>query len=203
MSMRSQGSAGKASGPSQARSGLRRVSPPPFQPRPLTAAGSQASRQNVEQLDERAFALAADEEVDVRRAQHRRGVEGREVAAPHDGKRREALLEPAREGHRRDELRAGHHRHRDERHGIVRARARPDTRRDLRLEVGIRQVSVEDLPRDAGGQRRAEREEREREAPVLRARGARVEEEDHARLRLSVRPTGRSARARACREAGP
>src|ERR1019366_9554339 len=86
--------------------------------------------------------------------------------------------------------------------GIVRSGARVSAPRRFGLEVPIGQVSVEDLPRDSFRERRGEREERERETPVLRARGTRVQEKDHARLTIAARPTGQSATAGAFQEDG-
>ena len=95
-----------------------------------------AGAQDVDQLQQRAFALRADHEVDIRRAQDRVRVLGRKVAAPDDGHVRQRCAHARADSDRLRQLRARHHGDREQRR--LRSRDAGQVRDDLRRRIGER-----------------------------------------------------------------
>ena len=130
-----------------------------------------AAAQDVDELRQRALALRANDEVDVRRAQHGARVLRREVAAPDDRHVRQRRLHAAADLDRLRELRPRHHGDGEQR----RERSRHGQQ-----------------PRDDLG----ERQQRERQRTLAGRRRARVEEHDH---RATHNPNAAGARRRRTR----
>ncbi len=132
------------------------------------------SAQRLEQFEQRIFALALDHEIDIAGIEGRLGIERREVTAPDDGNARILFAKRPAHGDRLVQLRAGHHRDAEQLHRMIphqRVDGRP------RIRVGI---AIHDFVLFAAFQHRAEVENGQRQAPVLRLGAARMEQDNHA-----------------------
>ena len=118
--------------------------PTAFHDRPPTLFSTPPRPQDVDQLQERALALRADHEVDVRRAQHRVRVLRREVAAPHDRHVRQRRLHARADGDRLRQLRSRHHGDGEQRDLRPRRGGQPGD--DLGRRIG-NDVAVDERPR--------------------------------------------------------
>ena len=168
-----------------------RPDPPPLVSDPVVAVGLTEPEsgdglgiamtgEDVEELAKSLLALTANDPIDVRRVEHGRRVEAREVAAPHDRQMRMPRLERVRQRYGAHELRPGHDAERNHLHWVRRTTAPIDMRLDLRQCVDVGQIPIDDLPAHAFGKRRADSHHRQRESPVLRACGPGIYKDNHA-----------------------
>ena len=141
--------------------------------------------------------LAADDPVDVRRAEDRLWPERRERAAPDNRDTGETRLQGLRDRNRRDQLRTRHDGHRQAGDRIHAPEPRLDFGGRLGERVRIGEVPVQDPPRRPIGEGRAEGHDGERETPVLRSRGPGIEKQYHPVAIIRRRPRGRTATAAA------
>ncbi|WBY08740.1 hypothetical protein PIB19_04675 [Sphingomonas sp. 7/4-4] len=165
----------------------------------LHAGGIAPALDHFEQLEEGLLALPADHPIDIRRVEHRGGIEAAEIAAPDDRDIRISRLERLRQRHRTDELRPRHHRKRDRAHRVRRRGARVDHRGRAGEQVHAGQIAVQYLPVGALRQCGADRHQAQREAAVLGPGGAGIDQQDHGvcAVQMSKREGMRARRRRA------
>ncbi len=151
------------------------------------AAGSASVVRTREKLEEGLLARPANDGVDVRRVHGGLRVEGREVASPGDRDVREPVADRRGDRDGRADLRPRHDRETDQ--GM---RGSVEVRQNGPGCVGV-QVSVHQGVFPLPLEDRAQGEEREGKACVLRRADPRVDEEDRPRRRAHRAPGCRAA----------